>query len=194
MQPVHGALIPLRSACRAGLSMLFSRKKQVDPASRPVQIMHFREGRQVMSEVPCRNVWSAGGGKGKLSHMDPSHVAWALLDASICIPGPRCIGARAGAWCRQAPDGVRPKQEPGARVVHGPRRHPLAHGASPTRPRIEVPDWFQSLMQGTCGQEFMSDVYCGFSYGSRPCSARPESVVFQMNGSPACICIYAAMR
>lgn len=190
--PLVGVDLHPYSNAEQGLSMPYSRKKCEDPPSRPVHVMHFSARQQAESEVPDGQVWSPGMTRVCMQSMNPSHVAWALLDSSICIPGPRCIGAREGAWSARTshPAGA-PKR---SQVCAGPldRRVRGSGGAAPSE--IAVPGWFSSALQGTCGADFMSASYKGFPYGSRPSSASPRSVLFQLNKSPACICILSAMR
>lgn len=51
-----------------------------------------------MWEIPCREIWRAGndilGRHPKVEgvNVNPSSVLSCLLDCSICIPGPRCVG------------------------------------------------------------------------------------------------------
>jgi hypothetical protein len=77
-----------------------------------------RNGVEILSEIPCGSIWLGRMMSAKPpmdiwycsswlmlctyplkpnpytlnSTLDPTKILWALLDASICIPGPRCIG------------------------------------------------------------------------------------------------------
>lgn len=79
-----------------GLALPFSRKTVNDPESRLMQIMHIVGGKEYMTEIPSRDTYFARARpwnyapRGK--DLDPFHVLWGLMDASICVPGPRCIG------------------------------------------------------------------------------------------------------
>lgn len=81
-----------------GLAMPFSRKERADPPSRLMRILHIKGGVEFMNEIPDSEIWTAAlpplAKARHVSTLNPSKVAWALMDASICVPGPRCIGIK----------------------------------------------------------------------------------------------------
>lgn len=96
--PLVGMDLHPHSAVEQGFALPFSYKKQGEAMSRPIAILHIRGGVEMMWEVPCREVWRAGtaigGAHPDVRSTSKSVVLGALLDASVCIPGPRCIALR----------------------------------------------------------------------------------------------------
>jgi hypothetical protein len=68
--------------------------------SRPIAIIHLKNGEEIMWEIPCRDLWRAGKNillnknhpEIKGINVSPSSLLSCLHDCSICVPSYRCVG------------------------------------------------------------------------------------------------------
>lgn len=164
-------------------------------------VLHIKGGEEYLTEVPCRHIWRAGFEVLGADHppvrmLDPTMVLSALLDASICIPGPRCIGLMNPAAAPAAATltastmmtrfaSVRDK----ARTMNlrgVPGKHKASPSAMTPKPAeslvmCRLPRWFRSLALKSC-PDLESCIYLSPKYGSRPsCAGKENSFIFQVS-------------